>query len=158
MPISREELRLTPAELDALMDASKTLHAGTVSPKGMPHVAPLWFVWRDGEIWINSLRRSRRGRDLAAGSPVALCIDGGEEYGELRGAVLYGSFTDASEDERLEDVIGEFGRRYWGGIQVPQMKSHEWLRMKPDRIVSWDFRKIGKGRDKRLEATRSETD
>ncbi|MFA5892144.1 MAG: pyridoxamine 5'-phosphate oxidase family protein [Actinomycetota bacterium] len=154
MPISREQLRLTPAELDALMDAAKTLHAGTVSPKGMPHVAPLWFVWRDGEIWINSLRRSRRGRDLTAGSPVSLCVDAGDEYGELRGAVLYGAFTDASQDPALPEILREFSRRYWGGIEVPQMKSHDWLRMKPERIVSWDFRKIPKGRDKRLEASK----
>lgn len=156
MPIPRGQLRLSEAELDELLTVERTLRAGTASPEGAPHVVPLWFVWRDGAIYINNLRRSRRSRDIAAGSPVALCIDTGRDYGELRGAVLYGTFEEAVDDPALEEVRATFGRKYWGGADVPDLRSHVWLRMRPDRIASWDFRKIPTGRDKRLEATKHE--
>lgn len=154
MPIPREQLRLTQAELDELLTTAHTLRAGTVSPDGWPHVAPLWFVWHEGAIWINSLRRSRRGRDLAAGSPVALCVDMGTEYAELRGAVLYGRFEPADDHPDLPAIKVEFGAKYWGGVEVPSLRSHAWLRLVPGRIASWDFHKIPSGRDKRLEAVR----
>ena len=88
MPIPREQIRLTGDELDELLTTQRTLRAATASPEGLPHIAPLWFVWRDGAIWVNSLRRSKRSHDLADGSAVALCVDTGVRYEELRGAVL----------------------------------------------------------------------
>ncbi|MGZ4119933.1 MAG: pyridoxamine 5'-phosphate oxidase family protein [Actinomycetota bacterium] len=152
MPIPREQLRLSESELDELLTTERTLRAGTVSSDGWPHVVPLWFVWHEGSIWINNLRRSKRSRDLERGSPVALCIDTGHEYGQLRGAVLYGRFEAADEAPGLADVKSAFARKYWNLPSVPDLKSHVWLRLKPERIASWDFRKIPAGRDRRLEA------
>ena len=152
MPIPRDELRLTGEELHELLKAERTLRAATVSPVGWPHVAPLWFVWHDGAIWVNSLRRSKRSHDVSAGSPVALCVDTGVAYEELRGAVMYGRFAPADAETDLPDVKAEFARKYWGLSSIPELKSHEWVVLRPDRIVSWDFRKIPAGRDRRLEA------
>jgi nitroimidazol reductase NimA-like FMN-containing flavoprotein (pyridoxamine 5'-phosphate oxidase superfamily) len=152
MPIPREQLRLTDDELDALLRGARTLRIGTVSEDGWPHVVPLWFVWHGGSIYVSNLRRSKRSKDLAAGSPAALCIDDGEQYQELRGAVLYGRFHEAEPEEDLSAVRAEFARKYWGGADVPEVKSHVWLRLQPERVVSWDFRKIPQGRDRRLES------
>jgi nitroimidazol reductase NimA-like FMN-containing flavoprotein (pyridoxamine 5'-phosphate oxidase superfamily) len=152
VPIPRERLRLNPEELEELLAAERTARVATSGPDGWPHVIPMWFVWRDGTLWVNSLIRSRRTRDIQHGSPAAVCIDSGTEYQELRGAVLYGRFEPADDAAELDEIRAEFGRRYWQGIQVPALRSHTWLRLKPERVVSWDFRKIPTGGDKRLEA------
>ena len=128
------------------------MHVATASADGWPHVVPLWFVWRDGAVWINNLRRSKRSRDIGEGSPVALCVDTGVSYQELRGAVLYGRFEAAVGDTALEAVKAEFARKYWAVETIPDLKSHQWLRLKPERIASWDFRKIPAGRDRRMDA------
>lgn len=153
MPIRRSALRLTPEELDELLDAERSVRVGTASPGGSPHVIPMWFVWLDGAVWLNSLIRSRRSSDLRAGSPVAVCADAGEHYGELRGAVLYGRPVEATDDPRLAAVREAFARKYWGGAEVPSVRSHVWLKVVPDRLVTWDFRKIPPGRDRRLRAS-----
>ena len=152
MPIPREQLRLTDDELDELLANERTLRAATVSPQGLPHVVPLWFVWRDHAIWVNSLRRSRRAHDVLGGSAVALCVDTGVRYEDLRGAVLYGRFTPVGDDSVLSQVKEAFARKYWGLDAIPDLRSHEWLLLRPERVVSWDFRKIPAGRDKRLQA------
>lgn len=154
MPIPRSQLRLTPEELDELLGSERTLRAATVGADGSPHVVPLWFVWHAGAIWVNNLRRSRRSRDIAAGSQAALCADTGVQYGELRGAVLYGRFEEAAGSPALREAQAAFATKYWGGAEVPEIKSHVWIRLVPDRVASWDFRKIPAGRDKRLEAAR----
>ncbi|MGH2830494.1 MAG: pyridoxamine 5'-phosphate oxidase family protein [Actinomycetota bacterium] len=152
MPIPREKLRLSASELDELLATERTARVATAGPDGVPHVIPMWFVWRDGVMWVNSLIRSRRTRDITHGSQAAVCVDAGTEYAELRGAVLYGRFEPADDAPELEVVREEFGRRYWGGVTVPPVRSHTWLRLKPERIVSWDFRKIPSGADRRLDA------
>jgi nitroimidazol reductase NimA-like FMN-containing flavoprotein (pyridoxamine 5'-phosphate oxidase superfamily) len=144
---------MTDDELEAFLLRERTVRLGTVSPDGDPHVAPLWYVWHDGTMYLNSLKRSRRGRDLAHGSRVSACVDAGHEYGELHGAILYGTLaplTDAGLGARVRKMFGE---KYWNGIDIPEVKSHTWFVLRPDEIVSWDFKKIPAGRDRRLEAT-----
>ena len=86
---------------------------------------------------------------------LALCIDVGHDYFELRGAVLYGTpHAVEAGDPSLAEVRKGFGGKYFGGTEVPDVKSHVWLRMVPERIVSWDFRKIPAGRDGRAELSK----
>lgn len=150
MPLPRSVLRLTEEELNELLTTERSLRIGTVGPDGGPHVAPMWFVWHGGAIWLNSLIRSRRTKDLASGSPVALCVDAGTDYFELRGAVLYGTPQEITEHPKLTEVRQLFGRKYWNIDEIPSTKSHVWLRVAPDRIVSWDFKKIPANKDPRL--------
>lgn len=149
MPVPRSRLRMTPEELDAFLEAERTVRVATVSPDGEPHVAPMWFLWHSGGMYVTSLRRSRRQRDVEEGSRVAACVDAGEGYGELRGAVLYGRFEDVDPSN---EVRLAFGEKYWGGVEVPDRRSHTWQVLRPDRVVSWDFAKIPAGRDARAES------
>jgi nitroimidazol reductase NimA-like FMN-containing flavoprotein (pyridoxamine 5'-phosphate oxidase superfamily) len=152
MPIARARLRLTPDELEELLRTERTMRVGTTGEDGSPHVVPLWFVWHGGTVWINNLRKARRSRDIRAGSRVALCMDTGHDYFELRGAVLYGRPAEVdAEDPALPAVRAEFGRKYFNGIDIPDVKSHQWLKMTPERIVSWDFRKISSGPEMAME-------
>lgn len=152
MPIPREKLRLSPAEIDELLRSEHTARVGTSGEEGSPHVMPMWFVWDGEAVWVNSLIRSRRTRDIEHGSQAAVCVDAGTEYGELRGVVLYGRFDVADDDPRLDQIKHTFGAKYWQGIDVPSLRSHTWLRLVPERTVSWDFRKIPRAGDKRLDA------
>lgn len=154
MPLPRSILRLTPEELDDLLGKTRECHVATVSPDGKPHVVPLWFAWHDGAVWLNSLIKSRRTRDIRAGSPASVCVDDGESYGELRGAVLEGRFEEVTDESTLERVREVFGAKYWGGT-IPAVRSHVWVRLAADRVASWDFRKIPQGKDARLEAMRA---
>lgn len=151
MPIDRSQLRMSPDELDGFLGAERTVRVATVSPSGEPHVAPMWFVWHEGAMYVTSLKRSRRQRDVEHGSRVAACVDAGEEYGELRGVVLYGDFAEVDPPQAVRKA---FGAKYWGGVEVPDRRSHTWLALRPDRTVSWDFSKIPAGRDDRAERSR----
>jgi len=156
MPIPREALRLRPEDRAALLGSARTAHCATVDELGVPHVVPLWFVWDGEAIWINSLKRSRRGRDLDRGSKVSVCIDDGDEYGELRGVTFGGRFGAVDDEAVLEPIRRAFGEKYWHGIEVPALRSHRWFRLSVSHEASWDFGRIGEaGSDRRLDALRA---
>lgn len=144
MVVARSELRMSEAEVDAFLDAERVLRLASVDEDGWPHVAPLWFVWRDRRFWVHSLDRSKRSRLLRAGARSSVVVDGGESYGELRGVScrVVPRFVDPDED--LTAVRRDFARRYLGTDEpVPPLRSHSWLELTPvDAIVSWDFRKL----------------
>lgn len=153
MPIPRSVLRMTSEELESFLRRERTARVATVSVDGEPHVSPLWFVWDDGTMYFNSLKRSRRGRDLEHGSSVSACVDAGHEYGELHGAVLYGTLEPVADAAVSARVRKLFGDKYWSGMEIPEVRSHTWFALRPERVVSWDFKKIPQGKDRRLEAS-----
>jgi hypothetical protein len=92
---------------------------------------------------------SQRWADLQRDPRVAVLVDAGEDYGELRGAELRGAVEVVGEvprtgtqDERLAGPERLFARKYAGGDVMRHDGRHGWLRLVPDAITSWDFRKI----------------
>jgi hypothetical protein len=126
-------IAMTAAELDGFLAGEHTCRVATTGSNG-PHVAPLWFVWDGTALWLNSLVRSQRWTDLGQDPRIAVVVDAGTEYGELRGVELSGR----------AQVVGEVPRgalKYRGAEEFTPDGRHAWLRLRPDRVVSWDFRK-----------------
>jgi nitroimidazol reductase NimA-like FMN-containing flavoprotein (pyridoxamine 5'-phosphate oxidase superfamily) len=142
-------IALTDAERDEFLGAARTCRVASVGPSG-PHVSPLWFVWLDGALWLHSLSRSQRWADLMRDPRVAVVVDDGHEYMELRGVELRGEVsvvgevprTGAEEVPELSAVEAAFAAKYLGGHEFGYDGKHAWLRLDPAKIVSWDFRKI----------------
>ena len=139
---------MTKPELDAFLTGERTCRVATASPQG-PHLTPLWFVWDGTALWLTSLTRSQRWTDLERDPRVAVLVDAGEEYGELRGAELRGRVEVVGEvpragapDPALEEPERLFARKYTGGDTMGHDGRHAWLRLVPDKVSSWDFRKI----------------
>ena len=151
--IPRSELRLTEAELDAYLASARTVRVATIDDDGVPHVVPLWFVWSAGSIWLNSLTRTRRHQHLRSGRPVGLVIDDGEHYDQLRGVRMAGrpQVLPPGDPEGTAAIRG-FARKYFGveHDEPPNQRSYEVVRITPDDLTSWDFRKIPRGRDAKV--------
>ena len=136
------------AELDAFLTAERTCRVATVSAQG-PHNTPLWFVWDGTAMWLTSIVKSQRWTDLQRDPRVAVLIDAGEAYDELRGAELRGKVEILGEVPRtgapnpqLAEPELLMARKYFGGDTFYYDGRHAWLRLVPEKITSWDFRKL----------------
>jgi len=153
------DLSLSPPELDDFLRSQRTIRVATVDGTGKPQVVPLWFVWFDGELFLNSTRGNVTvANALAPGAPVAAVIDDGESYEELRGVLVRGTVHEAGDDPRLVEVDAGWSRKYLGGNPTPysRWRDRVWLRLTPDHVSSWDFRKIpgAKARARAAEGSR----
>ena len=150
MYVERSKLRLTEAELQELVAQAPCAHIATVSADGEPHVTPLGVVLEGGALYMVSMRRSRRDRDIDRGSPVAVCIDHwGSTHARHRGAVFYGSCRTAPDDGALRRAKTTFAAKYYHDPthDPSRAATHRWLILEPERVVTWDFRKIPDGAD-----------
>ncbi|WP_448627587.1 pyridoxamine 5'-phosphate oxidase family protein [Geodermatophilus sp. URMC 64] len=141
-------IAMTPDELDAFLRAEHTCRVATAGADGQPHVVPLWFVWDGASLWLHSLVRSRRWADLVRDPRIAVVVDAGTEYWELRGVELTGRAEVVGDVPRGADPAPElaeperlFARKYTGSDEFVSDGRHGWLRVRPEKIVSWDFRK-----------------
>lgn len=138
---------MTPEEVDAFLAEERTCRVATVGPDG-PHATPLWYAWHGGALWLTSVVRSRRWADLRRDPRIAVVVDAGTAYGELRGVELRGRVEVVGEVPRTGEPVPEldgpervFAQRYTGGTIVHDGR-HAWLRLVPEKITSWDFRKL----------------
>ncbi len=149
----RDQIRLSEGELRELLEAERVVVVSSLGPRGWPHSMPLWFVPRDGEVWIWTYAKSQKVRNLERDPRATLLIETGYEYGELRGAMIE---AEAEIHRDFETVIGfaeELTVRYAEGIssvegdakaaleaQAPKRVA---IRFKPQRVATWDHRKLG---------------
>lgn len=142
-------IAMTGDEVDAFLAEERTCRVATVGTEGVPHVAPLWFVWDGVHVWLNSLVRSRRWADIAREPRMSLVVDAGVEFAELRGIEISGTAHVVGEvprrgdpDPVLEQVERFFAAKYSPTGEFVADGRHSWLRVDVDKLVSWDFRKI----------------
>ena len=137
---------MTREEVDAFLAEERTCRVATVGRDG-PHATPLWYAWHGGALWLTSVVRSQRWTDLQRDPRVAVVVDAGTSYDELRGVELRGRVEVVGEVPRTGEPVAELecpeqlmADRYMGGTFVHDGR-HAWLRLVPDKITSWDFRK-----------------
>ncbi|GGW38399.1 pyridoxamine 5'-phosphate oxidase family protein [Streptomyces xantholiticus] len=145
-------IMMSTGERDAFLTEQRTCRVATVSPDGRPHVSALWFAWDGTSLWLYSLTRSRRWAELRRDPRIAVVVDDGEEYGELRGVELSGTAVFVGEAPRTggdcpELAVPEalFAAKNFQLAAMPHDGRHAWLRLTPDAIASWDFRKLPAG-------------
>lgn len=143
-------IAMTPEEVGEFLAAERTCRVASVGADGRPHVAPLWFVWDGVALWLNSIVRSQRWTDLTRDPRVAVVVDTGVEFLELRGVEITGRAEvvgdvprGAAEHPGLAPVEQAFARKYAGSDSFTPDGRHAWLRITPEKVVSWDFRKLG---------------
>lgn len=154
--MARLDISLSPEELDGFLGAERTVRVATVDTDGEPHVIPLWFVWVGGAMYVNTTRGNLSVRNAEQTGRAAATVDDGETYDDLRGVVLHGRMGAAPEDDAaMPSVLEAFSAKYYGGNPPPftLWRNRFFLKLEPDRISSWDFRKIPEARGRQKGAT-----
>ncbi len=84
---------MSPEGLAAFLDEERTVTCATFGPRGFPHLMPLWYVVRDGDVWAWTYAKSQKVRNLERDPRATLQVEAGERYEELRGAMFEADVT-----------------------------------------------------------------
>ena len=140
-------------ELAAFLDEQRTVVVATNGRDGWPHLMPLWYVVRDGELWSWTYAKSQKVRNLERDPRVTLQVESGEHYQELRGVMV----KARAEIHRDVETVAAFGmklfERYTGTSPLPAEVRGMVEAQAPKRValrfvaaeppVSWDHGKLG---------------
>lgn len=153
MPSRRSQIALSADEQREVLDSERVVSVASIGPRGWPHVMPLWYVPRDGEIWIWTYRKSQKVRNLERDPRATLLIETGREYVELRGVQIEAEAELHTDHETVLGFAKELTVRYSEGISsvegdaeaalAAQAPKRVAIRFRPVRVASWDHRKLG---------------
>jgi PPOX class probable F420-dependent enzyme len=149
----RDQIKLSEAELAELMGEERIAVVCSLGPRGWPHSMPLWFVVRQGEVWVWTYAKSQKVRNLERDPRATLLIEAGHDYQELRGAMIEAEAVLHRDPETVVGFAEELTLRYGGNVsslgadakaalqaQAPKRVA---IQFRPRRTATWDHRKLG---------------
>ena len=152
-PRRRDQIKLTPEEQAELLETERIVVVSSLGPRGWPHSMPMWFVVRDGEIWVWTYAKSQKVRNLERDPRATLLVEAGVEYVELRGIQIEAEAEIVREHARVAGFGRELTLRYSEGIESiegdaaaaleAQAAKRVAIRFEAERVATWDHRKLG---------------
>jgi PPOX class probable F420-dependent enzyme len=151
MSSRRDQIKMTPEEVSAFLDEQRVVVCATNGRDGFPHLMPLWYVVRDGELWAWTFAKSQKVRNLERDARATLQVEDGEQYHELRGVMLKCDVELIRETERVEAFGLDLFARYTGDGVNDEVRAMV-AKQAPKRVVlrfaerdraTWDHRKLG---------------
>lgn len=150
----RDQIVMTPEEIDAFLRAAKTVILVSNGRAGYPHPMPMWFALDDdGSILMTTFRKSQKVLNLNRDSKVALLVEAGVAYQELKSVLILADAEIVDDPDvtaatmaRISTFRGdaEPGREALiAGASNVQASKRVVIRCKPKRVMSWDHAKLG---------------
>jgi PPOX class probable F420-dependent enzyme len=150
----RDQITMTADEVAAFLEEQRIVVCATNGRDGFPHLMPLWYVVRDGELWSWTFAKSQKVRNLERDPRATLQVEAGEEYGELRGVMLKCDVEIVRDTARIAELGLEIMSRYGGADQSnenvramvdKQAAKRVALRFAERERATWDHRKLAAG-------------
>lgn len=135
---------MTDEELVSFFEQAQFARLGTLNEDGSIHIAPIFFIYEDGQILMASQAPSRKIRNIKRNPNVTVLIDKTEV--PFKGALIYGK-AELDFEDVINKRISIFKKRLCeeDAQTYASRLSAKWpcviIRITPRRIASFDYSK-----------------
>jgi PPOX class probable F420-dependent enzyme len=148
----RNQIKLTPEEQTELLQQVKTMALCTIDKDGYPHVVAMAFMAKDGCIYMTSYRKAQKVVNIRRNPKVAVMIETGKQYNELKGLMIRGRCEVIDDPGEVREIMYEI-RKFQGETPTPlddpgmqaMAQKRSVLKIIPEKVASWDHSKLGPG-------------
>jgi PPOX class probable F420-dependent enzyme len=152
----REQIQMSEDEVLTFLDEEKTVICATNGRDGFPHLMPLWFVVRDGDVWAWTYASSQKVKNLERDPRATVQVEAGTEYQELRGVMFKCEVEVIRDTDQVAALGREIFARYTGSeldslddsvveMVAKQAPKRVALHFADRERATWDHRKLGAG-------------
>lgn len=141
---------MSDAEVGRFLERSRVMTLATLGRSGLPHLTAMWYGLVDGEIWFETKAKSQKAVNIRRDPRVTVLVEGGDTYDTLRGVSIEGRAEIVDDPEALFRVGVSVWERYTGPyseqvrpLVEAMLNKRVAIRVTPDRLRSWDHRKLG---------------
>ncbi|NLD75801.1 MAG: PPOX class F420-dependent oxidoreductase [Acidimicrobiales bacterium] len=148
----RDQIRMTDEEIAEFLQGRHTLNVATFNHDGTIHLVAMWYGFVDDDIVFETFAKSQKVQNLRRDPRITVLVEDGEQYEELRGVEIVGSAEIIEDHSDVLEVARSVLRRYHD-LKPEEVEAAAELmankrvgvRVRPERTVSWDHRKLGGG-------------
>jgi PPOX class probable F420-dependent enzyme len=144
----RRQIRLSPEEQAAFFRKHRKAALATLDKDGFPHVVAMNFFVKDGAFFMTSYGKAQKVVNIRRNPKVALMIEEGNAYSELRGVMVRGHCEIIEGADAVRAAFAEMAQARGVPRARPQGASDSApkrvvLRIIPEKVTSWDHSKLG---------------
>ena len=148
----REQIKMTPDEVRAYLDAGRVANVATVGPNGRPHLVPVFYILEGDGIATWTYGTSQKVANLRRLAEATVLVETGAEYSELRGVSMECDVRIIEDTEEIVRIGTEMMTRMSPNAEVvtaasqfirAQAAKRVGLVFQPTKVVSWDHSKLG---------------
>ena len=142
----RPDIRLTPEEQAAFLHSQRKCDLATLDRDGFPHVVAMNFAFRDGAYYMTSYGKAQKVVNIRRNPKVAIMVETGSAYAELKGLMVRGECEIIDDPERVQMTFEWLGAARPGERPIGAARSapkRVVLKIVPHKTVTWDHSKLG---------------
>jgi PPOX class probable F420-dependent enzyme len=144
----RRQIQLTPDEQAAFLRAHRKAALATLDRNGFPHVVAMNFFVKDGAFYMTSYGKAQKVVNIRRNPNVALMVEAGDKYSELRGVMVRGHCEIIEGAEAVRAAFADMARARGAPPERPRAAvdsapKRVVLKIVPHKITSWDHSKLG---------------
>ncbi|MGW0353579.1 pyridoxamine 5'-phosphate oxidase family protein [Nocardia nova] len=146
----RAQIVMSETEITEFLERSRIMTLASLGKNGTPHLTAMWYGLVDGEIWFETKGKSQKAVNLRRDPRVTVLVEAGETYDQLRGVSIEGRAEIVEDPEALFKVGVSVWERYTGPyteelrpMVEAMLNKRVAIRVVPERVRSWDHRKLG---------------
>ena len=151
MPSRRDQITMSPAEIDVYLSEQRILNVATNGPSGHPHLVAMWFTLIDGRPTFWTFGRSQKVLNIRRDDRITGLVESGKTYQELKGVEMTGRASLIEDSERIFEIGKAVALKYTGPAALgadslpfiaAQVAKRVGVAIDVDRWVSWDHTKL----------------
>ncbi len=146
----RAQIVMSETEITEFLERSRIMTLASLGKNGTPHLTAMWYGLVDGEIWFETKGKSQKAVNLRRDPRVTVLVEAGDTYDQLRGVSIEGRAEIVEDPEALFKVGVSVWERYTGPyteelrpMVEAMLNKRVAIRVVPERVRSWDHRKLG---------------
>jgi PPOX class probable F420-dependent enzyme len=143
----RRQIQLIPEEQAAFLREHRKAALATIDQQGFPHVVAMNFLAKDGAFYMTSYGKAQKVVNIRRNPKVALMVETGNSYAELRGVMVRGrcEIIEGADAVRatfaaMAEARGAATERPRGSVDSAPKRVV--LKIIPEKITSWDHSKL----------------
>jgi PPOX class probable F420-dependent enzyme len=144
----RQQIQLSPDEQAAFFREQRKAALATLDQHGFPHVVAMNYFVKDGAFYMTSYGKAQKVLNIRRNPKVALMIESGNVYAELRGVMVRGRCEIIEDADAVRAAFAGMAeargttpsRPSGAGDSAPKRVV---LKIIPEKTTSWDHRKLG---------------
>ena len=144
----RQQIQLTADEQAAFFRERKKASLATIDKDGFPHVVAMNYFARDGAFYMTSYGKAQKVVNVRRNPKVALMVEAGDAYAELRGVMIRGHCEILDDPEAVKAAFASRAEAQSNPSPVQpgaaaSAPKRVVLKIIPQKVTSWDHRKLG---------------
>ena len=128
---------------DEFIKSQKILRLATVDKKGMPHIIPVWYLYKNGNFYVGTNTSTKKAKNVKKNPKVSFCVDLGV-HSPIIGVMGIGNAKLILRKNDVARIAKKVLLRYFKSLnnrsaQELLSQTDCIIKIVPKKITSWKF-------------------